>query len=91
MSDSAGRAQEKPRRPKPQRKDSDYLTVAEVAAQLNLSAPAVYRLTVCGDLTTYKFGGSIRIHKTDLAKYIQKSRIKFPGRPLKKYDEEPNE
>lgn len=44
----------------------DYLTVADVAALLQLSEKSVYRLAQRGELPGFKAGGSWRFRRQDI-------------------------
>lgn len=41
----------------------DVLTVAEVAALLNLSKPKVYAMVDSGELAHFRIGSAIRVHR----------------------------
>jgi excisionase family DNA binding protein len=51
-----------------------YVSPAEVAKELVISMPTAYRLIYSGAIPAFKFGGSLRIAKRDLEKFIQASK-----------------
>ena len=46
------------------------LKATDVAKILNISRPMAYRLTSTGLLPSVRIGGSVRVRKEDLEKYI---------------------
>lgn len=53
-----------------ERNQSEYLTIAEVKAILNISQAAAYELTHRKDFPVCRFGGSIRIPRKALHLWI---------------------
>ncbi|MBQ3356170.1 MAG: helix-turn-helix domain-containing protein [Oscillospiraceae bacterium] len=54
-----------------ERKQSEFLTIAEVKAILNISLASAYELTHRKDFPVCRFGGSIRVPSTALQVWIQ--------------------
>ena len=54
-----------------ERNQSEYLTIAEVKAILNISQASAYELTRRKDFPVCRFGGSIRVPRTALQLWIQ--------------------
>ena len=50
---------------------SEYMTIAEVKAILNISLASAYELTHRKDFPVCRFGGSIRVPRTALHLWIQ--------------------
>lgn len=48
-------------------KDTDYYTVAEVAAHLRISTMSVYRYIKAGQIPSVRLGGSVRVPAAGLA------------------------
>jgi excisionase family DNA binding protein len=46
--------------------ESRLLTPAEVAVELRISAPTVYRLIAAGELPAAKVGGQLRIERAEV-------------------------
>ena len=55
-----------------------YLTVADVAACLNVSRMTVYRLVHSGAMPAARFGRSFRVSETAVDRYVHDAEI--PGR-----------
>jgi len=53
--------------------DSPYMTVGDVATELNVSRMTVYRLIHDGQLRASEFGHNIRVHRGDLETYLERS------------------
>jgi excisionase family DNA binding protein len=51
---------------------SQFVTVAEVAAQLRVSNMTVYRLIQAGDLPSVRVGRSYRIREDDVDRYLSR-------------------
>jgi excisionase family DNA binding protein len=51
---------------------SQFVTVAEVAAQLRVSNMTVYRLIQAGELPSVRVGRSYRIREDDVDRYLSK-------------------
>ena len=51
------------------------LTVKEVSSKLNLSAAAIYRYVASGQLQCHRFGNAIRISDSQLADFLERTRI----------------
>jgi excisionase family DNA binding protein len=51
-----------------------YVSPAELAKELTVSMPTAYRLIYSGAIPAFKFGGSLRIAKRDLEKFIEESK-----------------
>jgi excisionase family DNA binding protein len=66
------RSLESPSRPSVR---SRWLTVGEVAERLRCSARTVRRRITLGELTAFKFGGSVRVQESDLQAFIKNSRL----------------
>ena len=49
----------------------EMLTPAEVAVELRVSAPTVYRTIARGELKAVRVGGQLRIDRDDLERYLQ--------------------
>ena len=56
-------------------KETDFLTVREIADYLNLKELAVYRLLKERKLEHFKFGRQIRVKKDDFDQFLQASRV----------------
>ena len=56
-------------------KETDFLTVREIADYLNLKELAVYRLLKEGRLGHFKFGRQIRVKKEDFEAFLQAARV----------------
>jgi excisionase family DNA binding protein len=56
-------------------------TVKEVAIQLRLSSRAVYRAVEQGELEHHRFGTQIRISKSQLEAFIEKSLVTVRAGP----------
>jgi len=52
---------------------TDFLTVAEVAAQMRVSKMTVYRLVHSGELEAVRVGRSFRVAERDLRAYLERS------------------
>jgi excisionase family DNA binding protein len=52
------------------RPESQFVTVAEVAAQLRVSNMTVYRLVQAGDLPAVRVGRSYRLREEDVDRYL---------------------
>lgn len=50
--------------------NTSLLKASDVAKILNISRPMAYRLTSTGELPSVRIGGSVRVRKEDLEKYI---------------------
>ena len=57
------------------------LTVKEAAAGVRLTQWAIYRAIQRGDLTAYKPGGRLRIYESDLAAWLQSTRVHAQDQP----------
>ncbi len=65
-------------RPDPPTTGSTFLTVRQVARQLNISQSLVYRLCETRRLRHFRFGegrSAIRVDQADLDEYVRRSRI----------------
>ena len=49
------------------------LTPAEVAVELRVSAPTVYRVISRGELKAVRVGGQLRVDRDDLERFLQAS------------------
>ncbi len=58
--------------------DITYLSVAEIARQLNISEDTVRRWIKSGKLEALELGGQYRIHPQDYEKFLQKHRKRLP-------------
>lgn len=54
---------------------TEWLTVAEVAAKLNLSKMTVYRMIDEKKLPAYKFGRTFRIKTDEFKKFVEDSQV----------------
>ncbi len=52
-----------------------YFSVTEVKDYLGLSRSKVYQLVESGELPACRFGGSIRISRTDILRYEEHARL----------------
>lgn len=52
---------------------ANFLTVAEVAAQMRVSKMTVYRLVHSGELEAVRVGRSFRVAESDLQAYLERS------------------
>jgi excisionase family DNA binding protein len=64
-----------PRRLDPPRPDDPWLTVPEIARALRVGKSSVYRLVDSGDLRAARIGRQLRIRKSDVTAYLNRSRI----------------
>jgi excisionase family DNA binding protein len=55
------------------RSESNFLTVAEVAAMMRVSKMTVYRLLHNGELPAVRVGRSFRVLEKDVDDYLRKS------------------
>ncbi len=55
-----------------------WLSTAEAAKQLGITSRTLYRFIDEGQLPAYRFGRVIRLQETDVAAFIESSRIQ-PG------------
>jgi excisionase family DNA binding protein len=55
------------------RSESNFLTVAEVAAMMRVSKMTVYRLVHGGELPAVRVGRSFRVKESDVDEYLRKS------------------
>lgn len=46
----------------------------DVAARLNISRSAAFRLMQCGEIPVVRLGRSVRVHPTDLDRFIEERR-----------------
>ena len=53
--------------------DSQFLTIAEVAARMRVSKMTVYRLVHGGELPAVRVGRSFRVTEDDVNDYLRKS------------------
>ena len=53
--------------------ESQFLTVAEVAAMMRVSKMTVYRLVHNGELPAVRVGRSFRVLESDVDEYLRKS------------------
>ena len=53
--------------------ESQFLTVAEVAAMMRVSKMTVYRLVHSGELPAVRVGRSFRVLERDVDEYLRKS------------------
>lgn len=58
------------------------LTVEEVAKELNISKPTVYRMIDSEELVFLKVGGSLRMDEKDLFKYVDSQKKKFADKKV---------
>ena len=54
---------------------SEYFTVEEIAAKLNLSKMTVYRLIRQKEIVSIRVGRSFRVLKSDYDKYVERSKV----------------
>ena len=54
--------------------ESKYLTINELAEELKVSNPSVRRLIRERKIDSIKFGGSVRIARSDLNAYLEANR-----------------
>lgn len=57
---------------------ADWLSTKDAADALGITARTLYRFIDQGDLPGYRFGRVIRVKKTDIDAFIERSRIE-PG------------
>jgi excisionase family DNA binding protein len=50
------------------------LTPAEVAVELRVSAPTIYRRIQAGELKAVRIGGQLRIDREDLERFLREGR-----------------
>jgi len=55
-----------------------YLTPAEVAVELRVSAPTIYRLLGRGGLKGVRVGGQLRVDRDELSRYLEANATKEP-------------
>jgi excisionase family DNA binding protein len=65
-----------PRRLDPPRPDDPWLTVPEIAHALRVGKSSVYRLVDSGDLRAARIGRQLRIRKSDVTAYLNRSLIR---------------
>ncbi len=53
--------------------DSQFLTIAEVAAKIRVSKMTVYRIVHSGELPAVRVGRSFRVTEDDVQEYLRKS------------------
>lgn len=53
--------------------DSQFLTIAEVAARIRVSKMTVYRIVHSGELPAVRVGRSFRVTEDDVQEYLRKS------------------
>jgi excisionase family DNA binding protein len=63
-------------RENPRPEDSDFLPAAGVAAELNITPQTVRMLIRRGELAGLKVGHVFRVHRADLAAFIEAGRAK---------------
>lgn len=56
----------------------DWLSTADAAKSLGITPRTLYRFIDQGELDAYRFGRVIRVKRTDIDAFIEKSRIE-PG------------
>lgn len=56
----------------------DWLSTADAAKSLGITPRTLYRFIDQGELAAYRFGRVIRVKRTDVEAFIEKSRIE-PG------------
>lgn len=56
----------------------DWLSTADAAKSLGITPRTLYRFIDQGELAAYRFGRVIRVKRTDIEAFIEKSRIE-PG------------
>jgi excisionase family DNA binding protein len=66
----------RPTRLDPDRPDDPWLTVPEIARALRVGKSSVYRLVDSGDLRAARIGRQLRIRKSDVTAYLNRSRIR---------------
>jgi excisionase family DNA binding protein len=66
----------RPTRLDPDRPDDPWLTVPEIARALRVGKSSVYRLVDSGDLRAARIGRQLRIRKSDVTTYLNRSRIR---------------
>ena len=54
-----------------------YLSVSQVASEMNISKMTIYRLVDAGDIPALRVGRSVRILEQDLAEYIIRNTTKL--------------
>lgn len=54
-----------------------YLSVSQVASEMNISKMTIYRLVDAGDIPALRVGRSVRILEEDLAEYIIRNTTKL--------------
>ncbi|MGV3625246.1 MAG: helix-turn-helix domain-containing protein [Archangium sp.] len=52
----------------------DVLTVADVAALLNLSKPKVYAMVSSGELASFRIGAAVRVHRSAVDRLVHRLR-----------------
>lgn len=55
----------------------EVLTLKETMGYLKISRSAIYTLINSGKLQSYKFGGSLRFDKSDIMRFIERSKVKI--------------
>jgi excisionase family DNA binding protein len=55
-----------------------YLTVAQVAACLNVSKMTIYRLVHSGEMPAARFGHSVRVSEGDMEDYVHRAAAAAP-------------
>jgi len=53
----------------------NFISPLEVAELLTVSMPTIYRLISNKIIPSHRFGGSLKISKEDLEKFIRESRV----------------
>jgi putative molybdopterin biosynthesis protein len=51
--------------------EHQWLTPAEVAVELRVSAPTIYRVISRGELKAAKVGGQLRVDRADVDRFVQ--------------------
>ena len=65
-----------PPAPRPASKPQDaWLHIGDVAKILGVHRNTAYRWASAGEFVSYRFGGTIRVRKSDLEKFIEGARI----------------
>lgn len=59
--------------------EGEILTLDEVAAYLKAGKRTVYRLAQKGEIAAFKLGGTWRVRRSDLDRWIAESINKKPG------------
>jgi excisionase family DNA binding protein len=67
--------QHRPRRLDQPRPDDPWLTVPEIASALRVGKSSVYRLVASGDLRAARIGRQLRIRKSDVTAYLNRSKV----------------